>query len=162
MLVFTGFRLASPQEFKHMYQVGREQLIVFVSTILGVLATDLLVGIGIGILVKAIIHVLNGTPIGSLFKSDFSVEDDHSGTATIKVNRSAVFSTWITLKRLIGRQEAQKVVIDLSGTKFVDHTVRANVFVLQKEFEESGRELSIIGIDRHRALSGHPLAALKV
>jgi len=34
--------------------------------------------------------------------------------------------------------------------------------VLQKEFEESDRELSIIGIDGHRALSGHPLAALKV
>jgi len=162
MLVFTGFRLASPQEFKHMYQVGREQLIVFVSTILGVLATDLLVGIGIGILVKAIIHVLNGTPIGSLFKSDFSVEDDRSGTATIKVNRSAVFSTWIALKRLISQQEAKNVVIDLSGTKFVDHTVRANINVLQKEFEESDRELSIIGIDGHRALSGHPLAALKV
>ncbi len=161
MLVFTGFRLASPQEFKHMYQVGREQLIVFVSTILGVLATDLLVGIGIGILVKAIIHVLNGTPIGSLFKSNFSVEDDRSDTATIKVNRSAVFSTWIALKRLISRQEAKKVVIDLSGTKFVDHTVRANLDVLQREFVESDRELSIIGIDGHQPLSGHPLAALK-
>jgi MFS superfamily sulfate permease-like transporter len=161
MLVFTGFRLASPQEFKHMYQVGREQLIVFVSTILGVLATDLLVGIGIGILVKAIIHVLNGTPIGSLFKSNFSVEDDRSGTAIIKVNRSAVFSTWIALKRLIGRQEAKNVVINLSGTKFVDHTVRANINVLQKEFKDSDRELSIIGIDRHRPLSDHPLAALK-
>ena len=58
-----------------MYHVGREQLIVFVSTILSVLATDLLVGIGIGILVKAIIHVLNGTPIGSLFKSNLEVTD---------------------------------------------------------------------------------------
>ena len=46
MLVFTGFRLASPQEFMHMYKIGREQLIIFVSTIVGVLATDLLVGIG--------------------------------------------------------------------------------------------------------------------
>ena len=161
MLVFTGFRLASPQEFKHMYQVGREQLIVFVSTILGVLATDLLVGIGIGILVKAVIHVLNGTPLGSLFKSNIEVEDDRSGTATIKVNRSAVFSTWIPLKRVIGRQDAKKVVIDMSGTKFVDHTVLANLDVLRREFEENDRELSMIGIDGHRRLSSHPLAALK-
>jgi MFS superfamily sulfate permease-like transporter len=41
MLVFTGFRLASPNEFIHMYKVGREQLIIFVATIVGVLATDL-------------------------------------------------------------------------------------------------------------------------
>lgn len=161
MLVFTGFRLASPQEFMHMYHVGREQLIVFVSTILGVLATDLLVGIGIGILVKAIIHVLNGTPIGSLFKSNLEVADGESDTATIAVNRAAVFSTWISLKRCIARQTVKKVVVDLSGTKFVDHTVMANLDVLKREFEESDRELSIIGTDGHQSLSSHPLAALK-
>ena len=144
-----------------MYHVGREQLIVFVSTILGVLATDLLVGIGIGILVKATIHVLNGAPIGSLFKSDLEVADDRSGTATIKVKKSAVFSTWIALKRAIGSQDAKRVVIDMSDTKFVDHTVMANLNVLQTEFKEKDRELSIIGIDRHRRLSSHPLAALK-
>ena len=161
MLVFTGFRLASPQEFKHMYQVGREQLIVFVSTILGVLATDLLVGIGIGILVKAIIHVLNGTPLGSLFKSNLQVSEGDSGTATIKVNKSAVFSTWISLKRCIERQTKNSVVIDFSETKFVDHTVLANLDVLQREFEENDRELSIVGLDRHQRLSSHPLAACK-
>ena len=161
MLVFTGFRLASPQEFLHMYRVGREQLIVFVSTILGVLATDLLVGIGIGILVKAIIHVLNGTPIGSLFKSNLEVTDGESGTATIMVNRSAVFSTWISLKRCIERQAASKVVVDLSGTKFVDHTVMANLDVLKREFGENDREFSVVGIDGHQKLSDHPLAALK-
>jgi MFS superfamily sulfate permease-like transporter len=132
-----------------------------VSTILGVLATDLLVGIGIGILVKAIIHVLNGTPIGSLFKASIEVEDDGDGTATIKVNRSAVFSTWIAVKRTIGRQDAKKVVVDLSNTKFVDHTVLANLDVLRRELEEEGRELSIIGTDAHRRLSDHRLAALK-
>lgn len=161
MLVFTGFRLASPQEFKHMYQVGREQLVVFVATILGVLATDLLVGIGIGILVKAIIHLANGTPIGSLFKSDIAVEDGDNGNATIKVNKSAVFSTWIPLKRAIGRQAAKKVIIDMSATKFVDHTVMANLNALQSEFEENDRELSIIGLDEHQRLSEHPLTAWK-
>ena len=144
-----------------MYRVGREQLIVFVSTILGVLATDLLVGIGIGILVKAIIHLLNGAPIGSLFKSNLEVTDGESDTATITVSRSAVFSTWISLKHRIERQAAKKVVVDLSGTKFVDHTVMANLGVLKREFEESEREFSVVGLDGHQPLSSHPLAALK-
>jgi MFS superfamily sulfate permease-like transporter len=161
MLVFTGFRLASPQEFILMYHLGREQLIVFVSTILGVLATDLLVGIGIGILVKAGMHVLNGAPIGSLFKSNLEVTDGESDTATISVNRSAVFSTWISLKRCIERQTAKRVLVDLSDTKFIDHTVMANLDVLKREFEESDRELSVVGVDGHQPLSSHPLAALK-
>ena len=161
MLVFTGFRLASPHEFMHMYKVGREQLIVFISTILGVLATDLLVGIGIGILVKAIIHVLNGTPLGSLFKSNIEVSAGGGDEAKITVNRSAVFSTWIALKRRISAQTAKKVVIDLSGTKFVDHTVMAALDLLKKEFEENDRELAVIGLENHRPLSDHPLAAQK-
>jgi MFS superfamily sulfate permease-like transporter len=35
MLVFTGFRLASPQAFIKIYHVGREQFIIFVSTVIG-------------------------------------------------------------------------------------------------------------------------------
>ena len=161
MLVFTGFRLASPKEFVHMYQIGREQFIVFVSTVIGVLATDLLVGIGIGILVKAIIHVINGAPVSSLFKPSMRVENEGDDSATIKVDNSAIFSTWIALKNRIGRPNTKKVIVDLSGTKFVDHTVLANLEALEREFAESDRELSVTGLDGHSHLSEHPLAARK-
>jgi MFS superfamily sulfate permease-like transporter len=161
MLVFTGFRLASPQEFIHMYKVGKEQFIVFVSTIIGVLATDLLVGIGIGILVKAIIHIINGAPIGSLFKPSIRLENVGGDTATVKVENSAVFSTWIALKNRIGGQNANKIVVDLSNTKLVDHTVMANLDALSNEFVESDRELSVTGLEEHTQLSDHPLAARK-
>jgi MFS superfamily sulfate permease-like transporter len=161
MLVFTGFRLASPQEFVHMYKIGREQFIIFVSTIIGVLATDLLVGICIGIAVKAIIHIINGAPISSLFKPGIKVENEGEGMATIKVENSAIFSTWIALKNRIGGQSAKKIVIDLSGTKLVDHTVMANLEALGKEFSENDRELQVTGLEGHRKLSEHPLAGLK-
>ena len=161
MLVFTGFRLASPKEFVHMYQIGREQFIVFVSTVIGVLATDLLVGIGIGIMVKAIIHVINGAPISSLFKPSMKVENESDDSATIKVDNSAIFSTWIALKNRIGRPGTKKVIVDLSGTKLVDHTVMANLEALEREFAESDRELSVTGLDGHSQLSEHPLAARK-
>lgn len=160
MLVFTGFRLAAPAEFIHMYKVGIAQLIVFVATIIGVLATDLLVGIGIGIVVKAIMNVVNGSPLMSLFKP--SIKDESSGEeATIKVDRSAVFSTWIALRNRIGKQSTKKVVVELSDTKFVDHTVMTGLTALKTEFEENGRELEIAGLEGHRPLSEHRLAARK-
>jgi MFS superfamily sulfate permease-like transporter len=160
MLVFTGFRLAAPAEFIHMYKVGSAQLIVFVATIIGVLATDLLVGIGIGIVVKAIMNVINGSPLMSLFKP--SIKDESSGEeATIKVDQSAVFSTWIALRNRIGKQSTKKVIVELSDTKFVDHTVMTGLTALKTDFEENDRELVIAGLEGHRPLSEHRLAARK-
>ena len=52
MLVYTGSRLASPREFQNVWRVGKEQLVIFVVTLVGVLLTDLLVGVLIGIVTK--------------------------------------------------------------------------------------------------------------
>src|SRR5204863_6488632 len=57
MLVYTGFRLASPREFISVFRIGKEQLLIFVATLVGVLATDLLIGVAIGIAVKLAIHL---------------------------------------------------------------------------------------------------------
>ena len=45
-------RLASPQEFVHVYKIGADQLLFFVTTMLVTLATDLLVGVGVGLGIK--------------------------------------------------------------------------------------------------------------
>ncbi|MEM0953763.1 MAG: SulP family inorganic anion transporter [Pseudomonadota bacterium] len=163
MLVFTGFRLAAPAEFLHMYHVGKEQLIVFIATILGVLATDLLVGIGIGIVVKAIVNVINGAPPMSLFKPSISISTDSEGdSVTITVKNSAVFSTWIALRGKIVEQTAARVIVNLTDARLVDHTVMSGLSYLQTEFQENHRELVIAGIEQHQPLSDHELAARKL
>ncbi len=160
MLVFTGFRLASPKEFVHMYQVGREQLVIFVATIIGVLATDLLVGIAIGICVKVVIHLVNRAPIRSLFRLNVGIERDGIESARVTVRDSAVFSTWIPLKRRLESVRGRpRVVLDLSGAALVDHTVMQKLSEMQQEFAEVGSELTIEGLESHRQLSPHPAAA---
>ncbi len=49
MLVYTGTRLAHPNEFRNVYRIGKEQLLLFVVTLVVVLATDLLIGVAAGI-----------------------------------------------------------------------------------------------------------------
>lgn len=161
MLVFTGFRLASPKEFLNTYKVGPEQLCVFVCTIVGVLATDLLIGIGIGVAVKFALHLLNGAPLMSLFKSDIAV-DKQGGVGTVTVRRSAVFSTWIPLRsRIINCFDCNTVVVDLADTFFVDHTVMEKLHELEREFREQNRTLEIRGLEGHSSVSAHSLAARK-
>jgi MFS superfamily sulfate permease-like transporter len=159
MLVFTGFRLASPQSFVHMYHVGREQLVIFVSTIVGVLATDLLIGIAIGIVVKIVIHLVRGVPARSIVRLNANLQ--RSGNdVTLVVHDSAVFSTWLALrKRLQSLKHEPRVVVDLSGTALVDHTVMDKLHETEKEFQEAGSKLVIGGLERHRRVSSHPAAA---
>lgn len=159
MLVFTGYRLASPRSFAHMYHVGRGQLIIFVSTILGVLATDLLVGIAIGICVKWIIHIVRGAPIPSLFRLRAEVRQDNEKSVTVIVRDSAVFSTWIALRKKLEPFKGEAAVsIDLSGTFLVDHTVMERLNEMKAEFEEAGSSLVIKGLDQHQRMSDHPTA----
>ena len=162
MLVRTGFRLAAPQEFVHMYKIGREQLIIFVSTIVGVLATDLLSGIGIGIAVKVLLHLFNGVPPLSFFRLRVNVEQGKQDGVTVAVKDSAIFSTWIGLKKRLERvKEEAPVVLDLSETYFVDHTVMERLKETENEFKESNSTLVIAGLDNHTKVSDYPTAAMK-
>lgn len=162
MLVYTGYRLAHPQEFVHIYSIGRAQLIIFITTIIAVLATDLLIGIAIGILVKMIIHVLNGVPLKSLFKSFLEVERHDETTSLIRAHQSAVFSNWIPFRHQIenlGFVHRQNVIIDLSETELVDHSVMEKLHEMQLDFEKEGLSLEITGLDSHQPVTAHGTAA---
>ncbi len=162
MLVFTGFRLASPQEFLHMWQVGREQFVIFVSTVIGVLSTDLLMGIAIGIGVNFLVHLKNGAPPRSLLKTQVTVEPQERDGVVVRVRDSAIFSTWIGLKKTLEPLMTEsRVVLDLSETFLVDHTVMAKLQDMEKAFQEHGSTLVLTGLEQHQRLSSYPTAARK-
>ena len=160
MLVFTGFRLASPQQFIHIYRLGKDQFIIFLSTIVGVLATDLLQGIAIGILVKIVIHVIRGVPLRSLVRLNAEVTHDDDHSVTITVRDSAVFSTWIPLRKRLHRLllDGKRVTLNLSGTRLVDHTVMSKLQEWKTEFATRHSELCITGLEHHRPLADSPVA----
>jgi MFS superfamily sulfate permease-like transporter len=163
MLIYTGSRLAHPREFKHVFVIGSEQLIIYVTTIVGVLATDLLIGLGIGVLVKIILHLMNGAPLSSMFRPYLDVEEISDNHLMLHAKRSAVFSNWIPFRRQIEnvRREGKNLTVDLSGTILVDHTVMSKLAALQQEFEANGLQMTIIGLENHHALSLDSHAARK-
>lgn len=164
MLIYTGSRLAHPKEFMHVFHIGREQLLIFVSTIIGVLATDLLIGIGIGIGVKFLIHLLNGVPISSLFKPYVEAQDYDENTTLLIAHKSAVFSNWIPFRRQLEQlcvEQGRNVIVDLSDTELVDHSVMEKLHEMQRDYADAGLSLTIRGLDTHLQLSGHQTAARK-
>ncbi len=162
MLVYTGFRLASPTEFINVYKIGREQFIIFVATIIAVLATDLLIGILIGIGLKFLIHCMNGVPLSAFFKPYLEVETLKEDTVQINALGSAVFTNWIPFRRQIdqlGLVQKNNLVINLAGAKFVDHSVMERLHEAALDFEQSGLKFDVIGLEGHRQFSDHPFAA---
>ena len=58
ILVFTGYKLASPDTIKHIFSVGKEQLIIFFVTLLVTLKIGLITGIAAGVFVTFVIHII--------------------------------------------------------------------------------------------------------
>ena len=161
MLVYTGARLASPKEFLNVFRIGPEQLVIFVTTIIAVLLTDLLIGVGIGIALKFVIHAANGVPLNSFFKPFLQVTTLDDQTVQIEAAGSAVFSNWLPFRRQIvqlGLLQGNDVVVNLAGTRLVDHSVMEKLEELSHDFARAGRRLEVVGLDDHRGLSKHPHA----
>lgn len=161
MLIFVGFRLASPKEFEHVFHVGREQFVIFISTIIATLLTDLLIGIAVGIAVKFIIHSIYGVPASNFFKPFLTMHvDDENGVYIIEVEKSAVFSNYLGFKKQLDRiPSAKTIVIDFQKSKIIDNNVMENLSNYKNAYERNGGQFEIIGMESHIPVSKHPMAA---
>jgi MFS superfamily sulfate permease-like transporter len=162
MLVFTGFRLASPREFVHTYKIGAEQLVVFVTTIVVTLCTDLLIGVLSGIGLKLVLHLINGAPMKSFVRAEIEVANtDDERLSVLKVRQAAVFANWLGLKNAIlaEAERHDEIQVDLSETRFIDHTTMEKLHQLKHDLATAGKSLRVRGLEDHLALSNHPLAA---
>lgn len=164
MLVYTGYRLAHPTEFLHVYRIGKEQLAIFMTTLVVVLVEDLLLGVAAGILLKMVIHVANGVPLKSLFKQYIEVQEVDANTSMIIARESAVFSNWIPFKRQIediGLVQRRNLIIDLSDANLVDNSVMEKLDEMERDFEMEGLTFEVRGLDTLQPLTDAPHSARK-
>jgi MFS superfamily sulfate permease-like transporter len=61
-----------------------------------------------------------------------------------------------------GLVHRKNVIVDLSDTRLVDHTVMEKLHELERDFEREGLRLEVVGLDNHRPLSAHPFSARKL
>ena len=162
MLIFAGYRLASPKEFIHMYRVGKEQLAIFLVTIIVTLVEDLLLGVAAGILVEFIFHVFHGASFKSLFKPQYELQQNANSTV-IKVGEAAVFSNLLGFKKMLTSLPVNKeVTFDMSQVTLADHSFMAFITHFEKEYNCNGGRFQVVGLEKHQSLSDHPLSVRKL
>ncbi|MEY2705185.1 MAG: hypothetical protein RL407_1247 [Bacteroidota bacterium] len=161
MLITVGIKLAHPKEFIHTFQIGKEQLAIFLITIIFTLVEDLLVGIAAGVLLKMILHLANGTPISSFFKAPTQVSFN-GNQYLVEIDKAAIFSNYLGIKRKLEEIPGGfQVTIDLKNTKLVDHSVMENLHRFQDAYADTGGSVKIVGLENHKPVSNHALAARK-
>lgn len=162
LLVYTGYRLAAPREFARIFEIGAEQLAVFSITIIGVLSTDLLTGVLIGIAAKLAIHLVLGVSPGNLLNISYHIERTDGDTYHIKLSGAAIFSNFIALKSEVDAlPPAATLVFDLTESDLIDHTVMEFIADFCRDYAANGGVCHINGLENHSARSRHPLALKK-
>jgi len=158
MLIFTGYRLAGPSHWRNAWAIGWEQFAIFATTVVVTLATDLLVGIGAGVVLNIILNLAHGASLKNLFAPKYTYhEEGHAILVTIK--DAAVFSNWLGLKsRLESIPADRDIILDVSAARIIDHPVVENLAHYQHERTRLGQNVEIRGLDTMQGITAHPHA----
>jgi MFS superfamily sulfate permease-like transporter len=162
ILVYTGYKLASPENIRKIFRIGKEQLIIFLVTLLVTLKVGLISGITSGVLVTFIIHILINKSFGlfgrNLLKPNVLMfQEDRN--YYISVKHFCSFLNFYKLKSKIEAiPETEDVIVDFSLCKFVDHTVMENLNNYRELFIKRGGHFEVLGLDLHDTDSKHPFA----
>lgn len=157
VLCVTGYRLAAPRHFTECREIGREQLFVFVVTIVATLMTDLLIGVFVGMIAQYLVCLYLGASVSGLFSSPRRGSKTAEGKYHLELPEVCIFGNVIGLKRELQISAGLPLVLDFSKTSFIDHTFMKEVCSAEKE-----RSVTLIGLDRLTPVSHHQEATRRV
>lgn len=167
ILVFTGYKLAAPQNLIRIIKIGKEQAAIFSVTLFITLTNGLITGIAAGIFATFLIHVLINQNF-FLFSRNWlkpnvlMYKEDETGNYYVSVKNFCSFLNFYKLKgKLDEIPETAHAILDFSLCEFVDHTVMEGLNDYRRSFSRKGGIFEIIGLDAHSADTRHPFAIRK-
>ena len=155
LLVYTGFKLASPAVFKKAYNQGIEQLIFFTGTMILTIYTNLLIGLLGGLLLALVTHMLLARLsipqfFKMVYKSRTKLVKLKDGSFDLKIRGIANFLGILKVDNLVAQiPSGANVNIDLSETRLVGITYMDYLVEFLKSQRNSGGRVFITGLDSH-------------
>ncbi len=187
IVLYTGYRLCAPKVWKHVAQIGSEQLFVFTTTVLITVTTDLLWGIAAGIAAKLILEMVmvarveRGRPeghepvvmvvkrwlgeTGELFRDPVVKTVETGGAYHMYFGGPIVCFNSLHLHRELSLIPSGATSVTMHITELVtliDHTTAVTLLEFVDNFQTTGRGIAtIVGLDKMRARS-HAEASMRV
>lgn len=121
ILILVGYKLAKPSTIKHFWEKGKYQFVPFIATMIAVVATDLLKGVMLGIIISVIFVLKGNLKRAYTFKKEEYEDGDiiHIDLAqeVSFLNKAAIKET---LKSI---PENSRVVITAHDTVYIAHDI---------------------------------------
>ena len=120
VLFIVGYKLAKPQLFIKMYNLGWNQFLPYISTVLGIVFIDLLYGVGIGMIIGLAATLVNTYRNSHDLKITNQNQANEKTVLTLAeevtfLNKGAIF------KDLQNIKENTVLTIDITKTKYLDY-----------------------------------------
>ncbi|MGE0486997.1 MAG: SulP family inorganic anion transporter [Gammaproteobacteria bacterium] len=125
VLILTGYKLARPALFRAMWQHGFEQFLPFVVTVAGVVLTDLLTGVALGIAVAVTMTLQRSYRNSHFLHIETRDPDVNRHLVTMRLAEEVTFLNKGAIKQELANLPAgTRLVIDQSNCVYINHDVR--------------------------------------
>ncbi len=153
VLLVVGYKLAKVSLFKEMYQLGWEQFVPFIVTVVAIQFSDLLKGIALGMVV-AIFYILRTN-----YRRDYQIHQDRNsagGAITIQLSEHVTFINKGSIAtKLSSLPNNSKVTIDASQSHYIDLDVLEIIYDFEIAAKLKNIEVTLIQMPTRVAVSGH-------
>ncbi len=123
ILFVVGYKLAKPALFIQMYKLGWEQFVPFTITVIAILATDLLKGIFIGLIVGIFYTLRHSYRNSHHMKDVVTTEEGHEVHHLVLAEEVSFFNKASVIRDLEAIPANSKVIIDCTKSKSIAHDV---------------------------------------
>ncbi len=186
VIVYVGWRLCEPKVFIKTHSIGRDHIVVFIVTVAAILATDLLIGIIVGVITQLVLNsyllapslrmvitgritprefvVAVGSVLAVMFRSPViqmrsNGEDNGNNLSQLSLKSLTGFNL-LMVDRAVGKIPADsgiRFVMSESG-RMIDRTTMEYLHQLEEDCLQGNRPFEIVGMERFHPFTDHPFS----
>lgn len=162
LMIYLTYRLNSFKLIRGIYEIGYDQLIVYLSTIIFTLVFGVAYGIIGGIVSNFLVYYFLGSPLKYMFWAPIEQSSRGKNKVKLSMKGAALASNfWVIQNQMNRIEEHQRLIIDLSDTYLVDHSFLELIYSYAHFQKRNDGKMELQGLKNHQPISRHPLASIK-
>ena len=149
ILIIIGLKLAKPSMFIDYYRRGWSQFVPFMVTLLVIIFTDLLIGIGVGFAVSLLISLYRNEVKSfkhirqMIFAGTIAEKDNEDGTTDtiITLTERISFLSRANMRDFAAKVKNDKVILDLKRIIHVDGDGQEAISEIEERLQKMGKKV---------------------